>query len=162
MFDETFGEPVARAALGLLEYDSTITIEPAFMRKWIGEGVKDNVWAKRAGKEGWFVLTCDRGKTQDGAPLDLLLPYHGVSAAFLTPTLHGRKQFEKLRAVLSLWPKIMRGATGPSGIRYSMGIRAVHNDDDGFSWREWPLTEKQKKRQSEVCAPFPDKLWPSQ
>ena len=125
------------------------------MDDFAGNGAKDDDWVLKAAKERRFVITGDQGKKKDGAPLDILLPYHQVSAAFMTGTLHSKRpQFEKARAVLALWPQIVDAAAGPPGLRYKMRI-----DGRSFSMPEWPLNDKAKRRQVELLGKFPDTLW---
>lgn len=102
LFDETVGEPVARATIEVLKF-SHHEIDAVCMKDFEGKGAKDDHWVLRAAKEGRFVITGDRGRFRDRAPLDILLPYHGVSGAFMTGKLHsGRSQFEKARAIITL------------------------------------------------------------
>lgn len=155
LFDETIGHPVAQATIQLLKFDTTLDLDAVTMKEYSGLGTKDPFWALRAANENRFVITGDRGEKKDGAPLDLLLPYHQVSAAFMTGTLHGqRSQFEKMRAVLTLWPKIVEAVFGPPGMRYAIKIAG-----DGYALDPWPLNEQAKRRQTELLGKFPDNLW---
>jgi hypothetical protein len=156
LFDETIGDPVVCALAGLLRFEKQISIEAQSMRQFLGAGTKDSEWVGKAAAEEWFVITGDRGKKNDGAPLDLLLPFHGISGAFLTGRLHGeRSQFEKMRAILVIWPHLLEAIqNGPRGVRYKISI-----DGSSFGWRMWPLDEKASQRQVELLGKFPENLW---
>lgn len=154
LFDETIGPPIAKAVIELLKF-TTPDLDAVTISEYMGSGTKDPHWVFKASQEQRFVITGDRGKKKDGAPLDILLPYHGVSGAFMTGVLHSkRKQFEKARAVISLWPDILDAANGTAGMRYSMRIVGK-----SFDLVEWPLDDKAKRRQVELLGKFPENLW---
>lgn len=156
LFDETVGEPIARAILDVLRFDDRYQIDGTTIKDYLGKGTLDSDWVPQVAKEGRFVITGDRGRRRDGAPLDLLIPFHGASGAFMTGKLQGSKQVEKARSVIVLWPHIVKAATGTPGMRYRMRIAG-----DSFSWADWPLNDAAKRRQVELLGKFPKTLWES-
>lgn len=156
LFDETIGEPIARAAIDFLNWDKSCEIDAQFMRSFMGEGTGDSEWVPRAAAERRFVITGDRGKSSRSAPLDLLLPYLGVSGVFMTGALHESKQFQRMRAVITLWPHIVEAAAGRPATRYRMRI---DRERASFAWAEWPLNDKAIRRQAELFKKIPHSLW---
>ena len=59
LFDETIGEPVARAAIDFLNWDRSCEIDAQFMKSFMGEGTEDPEWVPRAATEKRFVITGD-------------------------------------------------------------------------------------------------------
>ena len=155
LFDETIGAPIARALIDVARHHTEYTVDAVVMGDFEGCGSKDDHWAVRAQLEGRFVITGDRGRG-DGPPLDILLPYLGVSAAFMTGTLQSKRpQFEKARSVLFLWPAIVAAASASTpGTRYRMRCLG-----DGYHFAEWPLNDKARRRQVELLGKFPENLW---
>lgn len=144
LFDECIGAPIARAGIELLKfYDDGHKLDLQVIADYEKMGAKDKIWARKCADEGRFVITADRGKRKDGIPLDLLLPSLGISAAFMTGALHSqRKQFEKMRSIVYLWPEITKEAvTAKPGTRFKIQIQR-----QSFRLAEWPLTDAQRSR----------------
>ena len=132
-------------------------VEVKHFLDWVGgmQGIKDLEWVAQAKSEGWFVVTGDRGQTKDGAPLHILLPAYGVSAAFLTGSLQSDNGFAKLAGIVALWPQIEAAATKSTpGSRFK--IRRTAN---GYSLVEWPLNDAGKKAKARVIQDIPPHLF---
>lgn len=155
LFDETMGAPVVRAAIEAIKFDRKYEVEAVYMKDLVGSGAKDEEWVPKAAEGNWFVITGDRGRGKLSTPLPLLLPYHGISAAFMTGGLQSKRpQFEKLRATIFLWPQIRDAALGARGLRYRMQIQG-----ESFRFVEWPLDENTMKRQIELLGRFAEELF---
>lgn len=155
LFDENLGIPIARAVFEVLKFDKSVDVYAEYMVDWIRAGCKDDEWVPKAKSEGKFVITGDKGKRRDGAPLDLLLPFHGVSACYFTGGLQARKQIEKARALIHVWPELVkRVAKDKQGTRYSLRMNGT-----SYSLTEWPLNEAAKARQVKELGRFPETLW---
>lgn len=159
LFDECIGENVARALVKVLAFNKNEQIDAVYMKSWLREGVKDTEWVPTARREGRFVITTDCGKRNDGAPLNLLLPKHGVSGAFITPTIHGRNQADKARAVMAVWPHIAIATRGIKGVRYKIRINSKIGDEiQSFGWFDWPLSERDDEKIKESTGRFRERL----
>jgi hypothetical protein len=154
VFDQTLGPKVARAIIEVLKLDKSVDLNAVSMADWAGPSAKDEDWCIRARDERRFVVTGDRGRLGIGAPLHLLLPYVGVSAAYLTPSLQSRSGIEQARAVVSVWPDLKEASGGTAGARYSIGISR-----DAFSWSDWELKEHERKRQEAELGRFSESLF---
>jgi len=155
LFDETIGHPIANAIIEVLKFDQRFDLDAVTMCNFAGKGAKDPHWIILAKKQKRLVITGDRGRKKDGAPLDLLLPYNGVTGVFMTGQLHsGRPQLEKARAIISLWPHIVETADETPGKRFKMRIAGK-----SFSLEEWPLNVKSQERMNQMSSNIPDCLF---
>jgi hypothetical protein len=137
LVDECIGKMTVRALAALVKYHKQPVEVKALLDLIDGQqGIKDPEWVPRAKAEGWYVITSDTGQSNDGAPLHILLPLYGVSAAYMTPTLQSKRDgFEKIGAIVTLWPRIIRAATtSEPGTRHR--IRA---SGDTYTMVDWPL-----------------------
>ena len=84
-----------------------------------GKGAKDPDWVPRIFNEGWLVVTEDRGRnSRQEERLPQLCRLHGVSHVLVLPALLNRGgQFEKMRALLAVWPDLLALAEEPRGLR---------------------------------------------
>ena len=117
MFDECITQGVATFVCDFLRlYDPPI--EGVFLVDYLrGQGQRDVVWAKQLQAEGgWRVITADRGKRHknqqkrlaDGPDLHRILPECGITAVFLSSSLHSYKMAQKAQAIIAAWPDIHR------------------------------------------------------
>jgi len=148
LFDECIGQRVAESLVNVLQLDTRFSLNAEYLKRWIAEGASDQEWVPRARDERRFVITADSGRQRKGPPLQLLLPYHGVSGAFFTGGVHNKPQVEKARAILSLWSHIVDAAIEDTVGRYRMGIhtKAKNGLVSTFAWKEWPLSKKEQER----------------
>jgi PIN like domain len=119
LFDENFGEPLVTALAKFLAWHDQAP-EISHLFEFANSSETDEVWIPRIAKDGWTLITTDRGKQSGGKKLPQLCCAYGVTHILLSHTLHNSKQFEKVRAVLCVWPKIIAAATGPKGARYML------------------------------------------
>ena len=101
-------------------------------------GSPDDHWVREIGDddEPFIVITGDRASKsgRDDPRLPTLLPQAGVSGVFLTGKLQQRPAFEKVRALMCIWPAIERLAEQPGGTRNKL---SPHGDD--YRLIAWPL-----------------------
>ncbi|MBS0657720.1 MAG: hypothetical protein JSR82_05660 [Verrucomicrobia bacterium] len=118
LFDENFGRPLVGALAEVVKFSR----EPHELRH-IGElrtlGGPDDEWIPQIAGGDWLVVSGDRGK-QGGPKLPRLCLEAGVTHVLVSGRMHNSPQFEKARAVLSVWPELMKAAEGPRGERYSL------------------------------------------
>lgn len=119
LFDATFGEPWVAAVRGVLKMHPDP--KPRIVAKYdiFDVGAADDEWIPKLTGTEWVIVSGDTGK--GGAPRlpDLCLAYNRTHI-LLTSTVHGLKQFEKARAILGLWPKIMDIESAKAGSRFQI------------------------------------------
>jgi hypothetical protein len=111
----------------------------------IGKGAWDVDWARTLEEEGdWSVITCDsqqpRGERArlKGPPLHLILPARHITGFFMSAKVASYSGFEKFRAVIYLFPKIVEKLACPHGTRFKIIATAKGS---GYEMMEWPPTE---------------------
>jgi hypothetical protein len=118
-------------------------IEAFFLENYLGaKGVLDPDWAESLAEDGdWRVITCDSQKPRGekaklkGPPLHLILPAKKITGFFLGGSIPNRPGFEKFRAVVCVWPQVLKVATDASpGTRFKI---TAHGDN--YRIEEWPL-----------------------
>ena len=97
------------------------------------QGLNDEEWVPKAAAEGWFVITGDSGRSRLGAPLHLLLPQYKISAIFFSGKLQSKPGLDKVRAILSVLPRLETLATKPPGTRWKLYLTI-----NGYGIKEWP------------------------
>jgi hypothetical protein len=120
LFDENFGRPIVRvlaSAVELLKADKP-TISHFF--ELFNSGTEDDVWIPKVAEDGWIVVSADRAKRAGGPKLPLLCEQYSVPLVLLSGRLHTSSSFDKLRAVLAVWPALCAIADGPRSCRHSL------------------------------------------
>jgi hypothetical protein len=120
MFDENMGKPVVAALAKLLAYAKPPPIVEHVIDFEGHNGVDDRVWIPKLAALDCVVFSSDTGRHKREARLPMICQGNGITLFLFSPTLHNSSQFEKARAVVSLWPSIMEAANGPRGKRYSI------------------------------------------
>lgn len=125
LFDENFGQPLVHALANLLAfYESPLQVE--HLIHYVGRhGERDDVWIPLLAKEGWIVITADLGRC-GGLKLPRICAAEKVTHVLLSGSLHQRKQFEKARAILVVWPELIDAATEPKGTRFKLQLGPTH------------------------------------
>ena len=87
------------------------------------EGKLDSEWIPTLKGQGWIVVTTDRGKKNWRGKLPLLCQRNGVTYIMLSAALHKRKTVDKLRALITAWPEVVRVASEPPGGGYLLQVK---------------------------------------
>jgi len=89
------------------------------------QDVKDDVWIPQLIGQDWIVISGDAGRKPPRLPE--LCRQKGKTHIILSSTLKQETGFVKARAVVVLWPEIVRAADAPTGTRFQMQtIDAAH------------------------------------
>jgi hypothetical protein len=117
------------------------SVESSHLLGMLAEGTPDDVWIAEVSKADppWLVVSGDSAKnTRSSDPrAPAILPQLGVTAIFLSGKLQQKPAFEKVRALLYVFPEIVAAYQGPRGTRYRLvAIRT------GYALNEWPLKTK--------------------
>lgn len=119
LFDENFGRPIVRVlAQAFLLQKETITAK--HLSELATPGTEDDIWIPQIASGDWIVVSGDRAKRCGGAKLPNVCVQHKVSHVLLSSTLHNSPSFEKLRAILYVWPCLCAIMTRPRGLRFDL------------------------------------------
>jgi hypothetical protein len=139
LFDENFGEPLVTALADFLDrYDGDVDIKHIF--KFVKPSAKDENWVPKIAAGGWTVISTDRGRRCGGQRLPDICREYGVTHILLSSSLHQGKQFEKVRAVVAVWPRIIMATLSPKGSRFSL---RYDNSDKRIALVERPYSDRQ-------------------
>ena len=101
-------------------------------------GSPDDRWVQEIAAEDppFLVITGDRASKskRDDPRLPTLLPQMGVNGVFLTGMLQQRPAFEKIRALMSVWPDLEEAAREAHGTRFSLMPRGK-----GYRLQVWSI-----------------------
>ena len=104
----------------------------------MNSGVGDDIWASNFAHASppFLVITGDRGvHTKTGDPrLPQILPALGISGVFLSGKIQNAKAFDKIRALLYVWPQLEEIWARPSGERHKLLISGK-----GYKLKAWPM-----------------------
>ncbi len=118
LFDDCLSKHVT-AKLSELNQFARVPVEIAHLATLNMEGALDDDWVPRIAEQGYLVLTADRGKKRSrGGKLPIICRRHGVSFVLMSSAVHKMDQFDKMRAVVSVWPKLLAAHAGEKGIGY--------------------------------------------
>lgn len=119
-FDENIGVKILEAMKGLLKYYEN-KHEHEIIIKHISEtggmGATDDIWVPKLKNQGWIVFTADRGRN-GRVRLPSICIQNGITHVLFSSSIHGAPQFEKARAILTVWSEILD--INPLGGRYSL------------------------------------------
>lgn len=90
-------------------------------------GMYDEIWVPQIAKEGWIVVTADRGKKgglKKGEKLPRLCLMYSVTHVIMSSTIHHQKVFNKVRSFVAVWDEIVRIANEPRGGRYLLQMNS--------------------------------------
>ena len=126
MFDENMGRPLVRALSKLLAFHDPPPVVMHLIDFEHHQGADDRVWIPKLVDDGWVVVSSDRGRKKRYAQLPTICQKLRVTHFLFSGALHNSKQFEKARAVITLWPRIVEAATDARGKRYLMQKGRLH------------------------------------
>ena len=137
LFDECIGYGIYRSLIPALDAYRP-PVARAHMLDFTGrQGVPDEEWVPRAASEGWIVVTGDSGRSRLGAPLQELMPAHGVTGIYFSGKLQSRPAKAKADAILAVLDRLPEIAGSPRGARYRVAISGT-----GYALRPWPLRNR--------------------
>lgn len=88
-----------------------------------GKGADDTIWIPQAAKDGWAVVTADRGKhSRVRSKLPLLCEAYEVTHVLIAAGLEKRRMEFKALAFANHIHEIIDAANGPKGARYSLQL----------------------------------------
>ena len=119
LFDENTGGPFVGAFRAVAAMDRRHPVEIAHTIERFGKSAQDADWIPKIKDEGWLLISEDRGRNSAaGDRLPQLCHQHAITHILVLPALLKRGgQFEKMRALLAVWPELHLCAQGAPGVR---------------------------------------------
>lgn len=133
LLDENISRPAALALQNLVSK----TKEPAEVRHLLETcpmGILDPEWLPKFQnqKNPWLIVTADLGKRSGGQRLPDICNKLRIRHVLISGKLHQRKQFDKMRAIMAVWPALKAAFESEPGSRFklqqadkSFALRAV-------------------------------------
>lgn len=138
LFDENIGKQTYRSIAKLLDALRP-PVEHAHMLDFNQrQGVDDEDWVPKAASGGWIVITGDSGRSRLGAPLQNIMPEHGVTGIYFTGKLQQAPASVKEQAVAAILDRLAHVASAPKGTRFKLKRRSPA----GFKLEVWPVTPR--------------------
>ena len=125
LFDENFGRPIIKALGEFLVFHELAPRVDHLLNRFASEGDKDEEWIPKCAKEDWIVITADKGG-RGYAKLPRICRQFGVRHILLVGQLVHRRQFEKVRAIIALWPQVLMTTDQPRGSRFKIKMAGDH------------------------------------
>lgn len=119
LFDENTGAPFVEALRRIVLLDKRHPVEIGHINALFGAGAKDPEWIPKVVEGAWIVISEDRGKNSSrGDKLPVLCLQHSVTHVLVMPSLlKNGGQFEKMRALMAVWPELLELPSKTRGAR---------------------------------------------
>ena len=82
------------------------------------EGEDDDIWIPKLNKQEHVIVSTDKGRKKPRLPQ--VCKQYQITHILFSPGAHKLQKFEKARAIISLWPQIVRTFEAPLGSRYQI------------------------------------------
>lgn len=117
IFDECIGWPILETVEPLLRLHNL-----PFRLKHVVEyykGAKDDEWVPEIARNGWIVITADRGvRPSRGGKLPFICKRNGVTHILLSGALHASNAAVKASCIVASWTDIYDTAQASPGSRF--------------------------------------------
>lgn len=124
LFDENFGKPFVDKLAPLLGgFPETPVIKHVL--DYFQSGSSDAEWIPRIAQERFIVISFDRGRKYGGPKLPQICAEHDVTHVLVSGKLNQRKQADKIRAIMEVWPDLAALANAPRGSRYLLRLTST-------------------------------------
>lgn len=122
LFDENTGAPFVEALRRMVVLDKRHSVDIEHTNALFGRGAKDPEWIPKVVSGEWIVISEDRGKNSHrGDKLPVICMEHKVTHVLVLPSLlRNGGQFEKMRALLAVWPALLDLRNARRGSRYKL------------------------------------------
>lgn len=132
LFDECVGRPVVARLMDFVGPAAPPGFEIHHVLDLAPSGTRDEDWLPPLKDGGWTVISADGARTPNrnrGKKLPRLCVEYGVTLVLLSPKVHGRKSFDKVRTIISVWDRLVEIAADEScrGRRYMLEPLGIEN-----------------------------------
>ena len=85
-------------------------------------GIQDPDWLPKfkSQSDPWLIITGDSGKRCGGERLPELCTELGIRHVLLSGKLNQRKQFDKFRAIMTVWPALQKAFESDAGAQFRL------------------------------------------
>lgn len=120
LFDECIGKPHVERLKTFVEGKSGPKVQIAHLLDFQSQGVKDEDWVPRAIREGWIIITQDRGRggIKKGEPLPRVFRSLKGTHVVLSRRVGERKSEQKIDIIHSVWEEILDLDLKPRGSKF--------------------------------------------
>jgi len=120
LFDATFGESWVEGIRAFFRLHQEPRPRILHLYDSFPRDVKDEEWIPKLVGDDWLIIIADRGKGK--APrLPALCHQYKRTHILLSTTMHVKvNQFNKARAIILLWPKLIEAFLGTAGSCYEI------------------------------------------
>lgn len=90
--------------------------------EYYNQGEWDEVWVPKAARDGWVIVTADRGRKRGGKgdQLRIVCENYNITHIVLSPRVNNRKSLEKVMTIFSVWNEVLSVFKSPAGSRWSI------------------------------------------
>lgn len=122
LFDENTGAPFVDALREIVRLNKKQPVEIGHTIALFGRGAKDLDWIPKVVDNSWIVISEDRGvNSAAGDKLPVICAQLGVTHVLVLPSiLRNGGQFEKMRAIMAIWPELILLPTLAAGTRLKL------------------------------------------
>lgn len=115
LFDDWLSKHAVNSLREIAQF-SRGAVEVSYLATLNCEGKLDDEWVPQLAGGGYLLITTDRAKKKSrGSKLPVLCRRSGLRHVMLSAAVHSLSQFDKLRAIFSVWPKLLNAASAPPG-----------------------------------------------
>lgn len=121
------------------------------LMEYVKSGTRDSVWVPQRASEGWILITADSARKAKGLGrennLARLCRQHRITHVVLGPSIHRMKQFDKMRAILTVWDDLKKVAEASPGSRFML-VKGPKNPM--LEKREYEQAQKNDRSEAEA------------
>ncbi len=117
-FDSNFGYPwvTGLSHIFMMRQDKEPFLNHIF--SFSNEGEEDDIWIPKLNKTKDVIISADKGRKKPRLPQ--VCKEYQITHILFCPSAHHLQKFEKARAIITLWPKIVETFKAPLGSRYQV------------------------------------------
>lgn len=120
LIDENIGKPITYDLAKLLAWHHLQPIVTHLI-DFIGTaGESDAIWIPKAAEANWTIVTGDSASKSARDKLPDICAEYGVRHVIFSRAFCQLRQFEKVRAIVVLWPEFSRVEESPPGSRFKI------------------------------------------
>ena len=134
-FDATFGEHIIDSLRGLFRFHQDPKPRLLHIYDRFERDVKDEEWISEISGKDSIVISCDWGRGK-GVRLPVVCKLKKITLILISPSLHNAKQFHKVRAVMYVWPDIIKAFKAPAGTCFQITSIGVNYERFRFEERK--------------------------
>ena len=100
------------------------------LQEYARKGTPDSEWLPERAQDGWMLITADLARKAKGKGrennLAMLCRVYKMTHIVLGPSIHRMKQFDKMRAIFTVWDDLKKAFRAERGSRFVL-VKGVKN-----------------------------------